>query len=96
MKLNLRQEIFEEMDKALVLIKCYSQASNPLKPGLDGSSFRACLIENSIALNDTLLTDTFISAPPEECGGVQESSDPGQGKIYPKRYQVNVVINSEM
>ena len=84
------------MDKALVLIKCYSQASNPFKPGLDRHSFIACLTENSIALNDTLLADTFITAPPEECGGIKESTDPGQRKIYPTQYQVNILIHFEI
>ena len=92
MKINLQHETFEDLDKALVLIKCYSKASDPFRPGLDRPSFTACLIKNSIALNDTLITDTFIAASPEDCGGIQESSDPGKGKIYPTQYQVNILM----
>ena len=89
MKITFRPELSEEMDKLLVLIECYSLASHPFQGGLDGTSFKNCLIENSIALNDTFLTKAFSTAPPEECGGIIESTDPGQSKIYAIKYQVN-------
>ena len=89
-KLKLQEENFEELDKVLVLIKCFSMASSAFAPGMDKSIFKNCLLDNSIALNDTLLTDIFFTATHEECGGIMESSDPEQGESYPTQYQVNI------
>ena len=92
-KLQLQEENFEELEKVLVLIKCFSMASSAFAPGMDKYIFKNCLLDNSIALNDTLLTDIFFTATPEECGGIVESSDPEQRESYPTQYQVNIYID---